>query len=326
MRARKTAFTLVELLVVISIIALLIAILLPSLKKARDQTKKVACASNVRSLTQATLTYAVENKDFVPLSQAPEPSYVYARGSQYIIAPAREWHLGELLMPQMNMDPVPRSGPAASDGAHKFTDADLERTADAGEVFYCPATKNGKNLDSRFPTWQFPTQFGSFMDYALFWGWVSSTGLYDGGWTRIKKPESIYHVLDDQQQSLPGDVNNPAMQERRFAMPNNVARDYHRRLPDSGPASEVPVFADYTTSFNKTLENYSNDYANGEIVPEGGNHRWTGRSSGSKSPVFGGNFSFIDGHAEWRNVDSLRPRLLVDREFTGGTRRPTYWW
>ncbi len=65
-------FTLVELLVVVSIIALLISILLPSLQGARDNAKSVKCAVNMRSIVQAGLTYASEDRQEwgIPVNEA----------------------------------------------------------------------------------------------------------------------------------------------------------------------------------------------------------------------------------------------------------------
>lgn len=64
-KARK-GFTLVELLVVIGIIALLISILLPALNKAREQAARVKCQANMRTLMQASVMYADENKNQLP--------------------------------------------------------------------------------------------------------------------------------------------------------------------------------------------------------------------------------------------------------------------
>jgi prepilin-type N-terminal cleavage/methylation domain-containing protein/prepilin-type processing-associated H-X9-DG protein len=63
---RNRAFTLVELLVVIGIIALLISILLPALNKARAQAQRTACLSNLRQLGVGMRMYANDHADRLP--------------------------------------------------------------------------------------------------------------------------------------------------------------------------------------------------------------------------------------------------------------------
>ncbi len=62
-RSTRPAFTLIELLVVIAIIALLVGILLPSLRTARDAARAVVCGSNIRQLAMAQTVYATDHKE-----------------------------------------------------------------------------------------------------------------------------------------------------------------------------------------------------------------------------------------------------------------------
>src|SRR5438046_2395649 len=72
MRCRRAAFSLIELLVVMGIIAVLIALLLPALARARAQGRMVQCQSNLRQLGHMLQMYQNDNQGWLyPCSVHP---------------------------------------------------------------------------------------------------------------------------------------------------------------------------------------------------------------------------------------------------------------
>jgi prepilin-type N-terminal cleavage/methylation domain-containing protein len=127
------AFTLVELLVVIGIIAILISILLPSLNKAREAAKRTACASNLHQLYNTLAMYANQSKrGQVPIGYSGGTGTV-AEGNNYFLA-------------RRSSDPDRAVAPDGQPVKTRyvglgllFKSGLLGQGENSGRVFYCPS-------------------------------------------------------------------------------------------------------------------------------------------------------------------------------------------
>lgn len=68
-KSKKIIFTIVELLFVISIVVILMAILLPTLRTAKKKVQGSVCGSNIKQIFNASLMYANDNSNYLPTTE-----------------------------------------------------------------------------------------------------------------------------------------------------------------------------------------------------------------------------------------------------------------
>lgn len=170
------AFTLIELLASMAIIALIIAILLPALKNARDSTKNVVCASNMRSIGIGLHLYGNDSDGFFPPMVQP------AAGLGHVLYNGAYWNdvgwtgIGTLYRGQYLSDP---------------------------QVFFCPSAEwrnfetCGASVSEEYISWSdalatsqaSPGAVNIFSpyDYLAWYANGSAFGVFSGDWLPIAK-------------------------------------------------------------------------------------------------------------------------------------------
>jgi prepilin-type N-terminal cleavage/methylation domain-containing protein/prepilin-type processing-associated H-X9-DG protein len=97
----RVGFTLIELLVVIAVIAILMAILMPALNRAREQGKRAACLNNCKQLALAWNLYADDNNDRMVNGDSGEYTSMYGQGGGHYRETSwvlRDWSSGMTLV------------------------------------------------------------------------------------------------------------------------------------------------------------------------------------------------------------------------------------
>ena len=306
-RSRRTAFTLVELLVVIGIIALLIGILLPALSKARKKAQEAACASNLHQMGLAMSMYINEWKYY-----PGDIGFHDGNAGQ----PISIWQTR--LRGYMNGNYNAFFCPAEDDS---FRWATAPLTGSSGNAFSLNGFKSfyADPSDSGYGYTYKETGKFKLGEPLLF-----TAGSFGGG-----QPSNFSYGYNDwgtfaagfdpytfQGQGLGGDVGPGTMPMNPGVIANQGTQLHELKAARVRMASEMIAIADRVPAF---------DYRSGSVTQYNYNIDPTAKTEWPASIHHGGaNVLYADGHATWSsqyelvnvNAPSSTPALIADGHST----------
>jgi prepilin-type N-terminal cleavage/methylation domain-containing protein len=235
-RAPKGAFTLVELLVVISIIALLISILLPSLAGARDLAKAATCMSNLKRLgTSASIYLAENNGRFFPFrlkrAQPGGETYVNEWGRA---KPRWQWFLSTGTGPPISPEPyeIP-----FGDGPENGT------TIMDNNYFVCPNLRGPYLRDIRNGAYGYNWHYlGNSLTVDTPQGGGQMFANFPVSELRIKAPASTVIFGDSRGADSPHGRHSYTLDPPRLATEANATK-FGPQAPRDGPIAHSPAEA-----------------------------------------------------------------------------------
>ena len=300
-RNMRAAFTLVELLVVIGIIALMIGILLPALNKAREAARATQCLSNVRQLSQATIMWANEHRGKMPMSGGRNPFVWTSTGtirqatSDQDVADNHA-NLADWICWPRHQDPITGVVTTAADmnitysaltkylGAKHILSQSKEHANTVNPtleaIFRCPSDniqQRNSNNDTSTGWYRYSYAMNQvYSGIAVGKTRITVEGLFSGKISSIKKPsEKLLIVCEDEQTINDGEFSGSAT---RYA--NN---EYTDQVSSRHEMKRKKV----------TWGNEGSTAANNDKTNQNGR----------------GNVGFADGHAEFfSRKDALRQR------------------
>ena len=156
MRTDK-AFTLVELLVVISIIALLIALLLPALGQARHSARSLQCLSNIRQMQIAHTAYLIDNKGRLIQANLAHGGISHGSFDPWFVTLAKDY--GTDVTSRSPLDNSPHWGPAPGGKPIPGAPAAQRRVTSYGINNFLDHTTNpwGPGFDTAWPGYRWDT-------------------------------------------------------------------------------------------------------------------------------------------------------------------------